>query len=99
MGPRSTSDVYVLEAIDDGLSVFGESVKKVIYHSIEQKYGLKAKKIPQNLDLFHHGLREIFSEGSVVVESVIMKKAYERSGLELSESESFVHSMTKLLER
>lgn len=99
MSSKSAGCECVLEIIDDSLMVFGESVKELIYYTIEKDYGLKAGEITRNIGLFHQALEKIFGEGSKVIENVIVKKAYERSNFQLMEGENFLENMTELLRK
>ena len=70
-----------LEALDEGLGVLGETTKETLLYLLKQNYQIEEKEIPDNLERFISGLREIFGEsGSSFLESQIIKVLYRKLG-------------------
>ena len=80
VGVRAVSDAefreVLLKAVDYGLLVFGENVRKTIYDRVESYYQMKRGEIPEKLDSFHGALVGLFGRGGSVVERLIAKKLY-----------------------
>ena len=62
----------ILECIDEGIDVFGKSVKDVIYWRLQTIHNLERKNIPRKPDLFSESLRTFFGERSLSVEQSIV---------------------------
>ena len=71
----------LLEAVDYGLMVLGEKVRQAIYESLENRYELKRREIPERLDVFHQGLERMFGPSLKIVERLIAKNLYQKLGL------------------
>jgi adenylyl- and sulfurtransferase ThiI len=67
-----------IEAVDDGLSILGESAKKSVYFHLERIYGIKKKDIPFKTEEFAKVLQQIFGLGSKIILIEIMKKFHEK---------------------
>jgi len=66
----------LLKAVDYGLLVFGENVRKTIYERLESYHQIKRGEIPEKLESFHGALVGLFGGGGSVVERLIAKKLY-----------------------
>ena len=53
-------DRLILEAVDEGLSRLGHSVKHVTLYYAERKFGLPREEIPRNIEKFEEVLREMY---------------------------------------
>jgi hypothetical protein len=69
-------DKILLRAIDEALNSLGESVSQSIYFHIENKFSVARNEIPENLQQFQGGLKEIFGAGAQFIESLIMKNVH-----------------------
>jgi len=78
---RNQFDKLLLEAVDYGLNVLGETVRRTIYESLGNHYELKRSEIPERLEVFHKALERMFGTSSKTVERLIAKNLYERLGL------------------
>ncbi len=78
---RTQFDKLLLEAIDYGLNVLGETVRRTIYESLENHYELKRSEIPERLEVFHKALERMFGASSKTVERLIATNLYQRLGL------------------
>jgi hypothetical protein len=75
-----TFDKILLSAIDEALKSLGESVRQSIYFHIENKFSVARNEIPENLEQFQGGLKEIFGAGAQFIESLIIKNLHTRIG-------------------
>lgn len=82
-----TFDNLLLEAIDEGLSSLGESVKLSVYFHLQKSFHIRHEEIPERLGAFVQAVRNIFGVGSGFLEVLILKKLYEKVG-EVFESDS-----------
>jgi hypothetical protein len=81
----------LLEAIDDGLSALGESVKQAIYYHLERSFNIKKEEIPTRMIAFTQAVENIFGVGANFIEILIMRKLYEKvdGTFKWNESEGF----------
>jgi len=79
----------LLEAVDSGLQVLGESVRNVIYHHVGQSASLRLEEIPEKLEEFHRALESIFGAGALVIEKLIAGKLYSHLDLKFEEHENW----------
>jgi hypothetical protein len=82
-------DEALLEAVDFGLLVPGETVRATIYERLETVYGIKREEIPEKLPAFHQALRELVGSVANVLERVIAKNLYSRLGLSFVKHEDW----------
>ena len=73
-------DKILLRAIDEALNSLGETVRKTIYLHIENKFNVARNEIPEKLEQFQVGLKEIFGAGAYVIEISIMKNLHMKAG-------------------
>ena len=66
----------LLRAVDEALDSLGKTVSQAIYFHIKGRFGVVKNEIPENLDQFQGGLKEIFGVGAQVIEIMIMKKLH-----------------------
>jgi len=71
----------LLEAVDYGLMVLGEIVRRAIYERVEKDHGLKRAEIPEQLELFHKALGSVLGVSAKTVERLIAKNLYQKLGL------------------
>ena len=68
------SEQRILQCIDDGLGILGDSTKRVVYYNLS-KNGLKKAEIPAKPHTFCKGLTKIFGEeGAIMIEKCIVEK-------------------------
>jgi len=72
-----------MEAVDEGLSMLGESAKQSTYFYIEKIYGIRRKDIPFMIEEFAEALQNIFGLGSKIILIEIMRKLHEKQKLRL----------------
>jgi len=75
MTAESTLEKRIMQCVDDGLKVLGDSGKKAIYYYLEKSFGLKRKEIPKKPEIFRKGLIFMFGEeGTDIIEKWIVEK-------------------------
>ncbi|MEM3464110.1 MAG: hypothetical protein QXL91_04525 [Candidatus Bathyarchaeia archaeon] len=79
----------LLEAVDEGLLILGESGRKAIYFHLQNSFSLKREDIPEKPEAFINGLRKIFGLGAQAIERSIIKCLYGKLGLELREEKNY----------
>ena len=72
-------DVAILEAIDESLSSFGDSVKQAIYDQLEKQYHLRKREIPSKIEDFVTAIEGIFGVGARLIEMKILEALYART--------------------
>jgi hypothetical protein len=70
----------LLEAIDEGLSLLGESGKQVIYSYLEKNFKIKRQDIPCKIDEFTDAIERIFGTGAKILEIQMMKCLFQKVG-------------------
>lgn len=70
----------LLEAVDEGLSLLGESSKQAIYYHLERSFNIKKEEIPDRIMAFAQAIENIFGEGAHLIEILTMKKLSEKVG-------------------
>ncbi len=70
----------LLEAIDEGLSVLGESAKQAIYCHLEKTFKMNRLDIPYRIEEFIDAIERIFGNGSKILEIQIMKCLFKKVG-------------------
>ncbi len=63
-GKEKAFEKVLLEAVDEGLKVFGESVARAIHYYLKKRNGLRREDIPKNPEAFDIGLKTVFSSGA-----------------------------------
>lgn len=66
-------DKTILEAIDESLASFGESVRKNFYLQLQNDYHIEKQDIPSKIDEFTLAIEEIFGAGAKLIEMKIME--------------------------
>jgi hypothetical protein len=70
----------LFESIDEALSSLGDSIKQATNLYLEQSFGIRKDEIPYRISAFAQALENIFGAGGDLVESLILKKLYEKIG-------------------
>ncbi len=72
-------DAAILEAIDESLSPFGDSVKQAFYHQLEKRYHIRKREIPSKIEEFATAMEGIFGVGVRLIEMKILEALYART--------------------
>jgi len=70
----------LLEAIDEGLSVLGESAKQAIYCHLGKTFKMNRLDIPYRIEEFTDAIEGIFGAGAKILEIQIMKCLFKKVG-------------------
>lgn len=70
----------LLEAIDEGLFLLGESAKQVVYFYLEKNYKIRKQDIPYRIEDFTEAIEDIFGVGAKLLEIKIMKNLFSKMG-------------------
>ena len=73
---KSQLDATILDAVDESLATFGESVKQGVYFYLENKYHIEKQDIPSKIGEFASGIEEVFGIGAKLIEMKIMQALY-----------------------
>jgi hypothetical protein len=76
---RSFSQL-LLECIDEGLSVLGNEPREAVYQFLNTICALSREDIPVRVPDFATGLKKALGGASKVIERVILRKLYEKTG-------------------
>ena len=70
----------LLEAIDEGLSLLGESPKQAVYFHLEKTFEMNRVDIPYRIEEFIDAIEKIFGSGAKILEIQIMKCLFKKVG-------------------
>jgi hypothetical protein len=70
----------ILEAVDEGLSSFGEFVKQVVYLQLKYKYGIERHEIPFKIEAFASATEEMFGNSAKLIHMKIIGKLHVKTG-------------------
>ena len=70
----------LLECIDEGLSVLGNEPRHAVYHYLLTICSLPREDIPDRVADFAAGLKKALAGASKVIERVVLRKLFERTG-------------------
>ena len=79
----------LLEAINEGLSTFGEAFRQVVLFHIGETFRFSEGDLPDKLDQFHQALSSILGSGSRIVEWEILNKLFLRLDLSVEPKRGF----------
>jgi hypothetical protein len=90
------SEEGLLECIDKGFDVFGQSVKNVVYFRFSKIYNSERKDILIKPELFTESLQTFFGERAFHVEQVIVATIVDRFHLRnVTYSDSLTRAITE----
>lgn len=79
----SSGEDIVVKMVEEGLDVLGENVGRVILHHLEISYSLKRNQIAGRPDLFVKALGDVFGEGSLIIERILVETISQKMGIPL----------------
>lgn len=99
--PQNNFSKVLLAAVEESLSSLGDSPKQAILFHLESSFKIKKEHIPENITEFTKALEKIFGPGAAYLEKLIVKRLYEKLGLEPEETESlnFLDSVNEVRKR
>lgn len=68
----------LLEAIDEGLALLGESPKETLYYHLAQTFNINKRDIPFKIEEFTEAIERIFGSGAKIIEIQIMKCLFKK---------------------
>ena len=73
---KNQLDMKIIDAIDESLASFGESVKPAVYLQLENSYNVKKQDIPNRIEEFATAIEAIFGIGARLIEMKIIETLY-----------------------
>ena len=70
----------LMDAIDEGLSLLGESSKQAIYFHLEKTFKMNRVDIPYRIEEFTDAIEKIFGTGAKILEIQIMRCLFKKVG-------------------
>ncbi len=70
----------LLEAVDETLSLLGDSSKRAIYFYLERNFSIEKRDIPTKIEEFTNAIENIFGNGAKILEIRIMEHLYKSVG-------------------
>jgi hypothetical protein len=96
MTADSNVEQEILQCIDDGLQILGDSCKEAINYYLE-KNGLKKEEIAEKPETLQKGLSQIFGEeGACIVEKWIVQKLTMKFELKQESKLTLVEAITMI---
>jgi hypothetical protein len=77
---KAKFEEILMEAIDEGLSLLGESSKKALYFHLKKAFKIDKQDIPYRIEEFTDAIEELFGAGAKIIEIQIMKCLFEKVG-------------------
>ena len=90
------NDEMVLNIIDKGLSVLGESPKQAIWYYLEKDFKINCHQLLENLDAVEKAFQMIFGLGYSFLESLFRQQLHEITGEDLQGYTSFADCVRSL---
>jgi hypothetical protein len=77
-----SSREILIQAIEKGLSVLGDSVTRIIFYNLEKRFSLTRDHILERPDKFANALEVLFGSGSVTLERMIINSVCDTVGMD-----------------
>ncbi|MGA2681057.1 MAG: hypothetical protein ABSF44_04565 [Candidatus Bathyarchaeia archaeon] len=71
-------DEYLIEAIDEVLTLLGAAVKNTIFLNLENNFNIPKNEIPNHLNEFTHYLQQTFDVGAARLEIEFMRHLHSK---------------------
>ncbi len=75
---KNSFEAAVIEAVDEGLALFGQSSKQAIYFHLKTAFKIKKQEIPFKIEEFADAIEQIFGAGAKLIEIRIIEALHER---------------------
>lgn len=75
---ENSFETALIEAVDEGFSLFGHSSKQAIYFHLENTFKIKKQEIPCKIEEFADAIEQIFGAGAKVIEIRIIEALHKR---------------------
>ena len=76
---KNQLDATIMEAIDESLASFGDSVRQVIYFQLQNAYHVSKQEIPTKLEEFAASIEGVFGIGARLIEMKIIETLYAKA--------------------
>lgn len=97
--PDGYKDTLILNAIEKGLDVLGESPKQAIWVYLETQYDINRNELPINVKEFQNALQKIFGLGYNFLDGIFCKYLKEETEEDFLDCNSFVECVEQLQRR
>jgi len=71
-------DGILIEVVDETLSILGDQTRKVIYVTLQEKYGLKKEDVPDNIEVLESIMHQMFGITADVLKEEIIQRLKDR---------------------
>ncbi len=75
---KSDFEKFLIDAVDQELSILGDDAKKATYSCLKGTFGIKKHEIPNKIEEFAFALERIFGAGAKVLEVRIIESVCRR---------------------
>jgi hypothetical protein len=76
---KNKLDTTILEAVDESLASFGDSVKQVVYFQLQNNYHVPKQEIPTRIEEFAAAIEGVFGIGARLIEMKIIETLYAKA--------------------
>jgi len=76
---KNKLDTTILEAVDESLASFGDSVKQVVYFQLQNNYHVQKQEIPTRIEEFAAAIEGVFGIGARLIEMKIIETLYAKA--------------------
>lgn len=90
---RNLDDYDLIECIDEGLDLFGSNLKYLVYWRMIILSNIPRGGILANPEAFVKGLESIYGTAAKQIETAIVDKIIERSGIETIQSATLAEAI------
>jgi hypothetical protein len=87
--PTLSNNKLVLDVIDKGLTVLGNTPKQAIWSFLENDFNVKPDELPKNIRLFTGGLEKIFGMGYKFLDQLFCHYLEEATGKQFPKGKPF----------
>jgi hypothetical protein len=76
---KTQLDMKIMEAVDESLASFGDSVRQVVYFQLQSNYNVPKQEIPTKIEEFAEAIEAIFGIGARLIEMKIIETLYSKA--------------------
>lgn len=93
------TDKIILEVIDKGLNVLGESPKQAIWYYLENSLKIKRDNVPEHVEEFEKALQNFFGIGYGFLKNILIENLQEVTGEDLHFFATFADCIQSLRQK
>jgi len=75
---KNQLNMKIMEAVDECLASFGDSVRQVVYFQLQSNYNVPKQEIPTKIEEFAEAIEAIFGIGAQLIEMKIIEKLHSK---------------------